>query len=326
MFSIIIVNWNGIDLVDFCFQSIIDQSFKKFEVIFVDNGSSDRSCEYVTDKYAFAKIIKLNKNTGFAQGNNEGFKIAKGQYIAVINTDVSLDKDWLLRMYETLQSDLQLGLCSSKILVHGTNIIDSVGDVFTTAFTGTKVGSGCADKECIEMSDLHGACAAAAVYRRKMLDEIGFFDEKFFLNHEDTDLNLRAWLSGWKCTFVQDAIAYHKVNATTGKLSDAGVYFFSRNSEWVWIKNAPVALIIRYLPQRILYEIVSLIYYGILKKKLFFYIKGKIDAVLGIKSILKDRWKVQKMIKLTSPQIKKGLMPLCKYLIVRFLRSDFHKY
>lgn len=319
--SVIIVNWNGKELLADCLTSVLNQTFKDLEIILVDNGSTDDSIHFIETHFPSIKIVSLKENTGFTGGNIEGLKYAEGVFIALQNNDAVLTKDWLKDMVTAMQGDDQIGMCSSKIIIDGTNKIDSAGDIFTSAFTGTKIGEYENEEKFTEMRFVPGACAAAVLYRRKMLDEIGFLDEDFFLNHEDTDLNLRAWLAGWKCLFVPEAVVYHKVSASIGNLSDVAVYYFARNNEWVWIKNIPLLLLIKYLPQRIIYEMSSFGYFCILKRKWRPFIKGKIAALLKLPLMLRKRKEIQKLIKLSNQEIQKELIPISKYLKDRLHQS-----
>jgi len=228
--SFIIVNFNGSSFIESCLDSIIMQQHSDFEVIVVDNGSMDDSVKLIQRKYPSIRLVTLDQNMGFTGGNNIGFSVAKGEYIALINNDVVLDRTWLPHMIRGIETSPNIGLCSSKIIISGTNRIDSIGDKFTTAFTGTKTGEYEDEAFFNRPMIMHGACAASALYKRSMIDHIGFFNDMFFLNHEDTDLNMRAWLAGYRCLYVPSAIAHHDVNRTIGKLSDTSVYYFSRNN------------------------------------------------------------------------------------------------
>jgi GT2 family glycosyltransferase len=159
-----------------------------------------------------------------------------------------------------------------------------------------------------------GACAAAVIYKKEMLDDIGFLDDDFFLNHEDTDLNMRAWLAGWRCMFVPEAVVHHKVSASIGVLSDTSVYYFARNNEWVWLKNVPLGLMIRYFPQRVLYELCSCAFFCLLAGKWRPFLKGKWDAMKGVPMILDKRRKLSKLRRLDAREIRKELLPLVPYL------------
>jgi len=312
--SIIIVNWNGRDLLDECLSAVNAQTSHNFEVILVDNGSKDNSLAFVHEKFPSVKTIALETNSGFTGGNIAGYQVAQGEYIVLLNNDACLCECWLEYMIEALESDECIGFCSSKIIISETNLIDSVGDTFTTAFTGTKIGE--FSNECLHDSKVFvpGACAAAVIYKRKMLDDIGFLDDDFFLNHEDTDLNMRAWLAGWKCLFVPEAVVKHKVSASIGTLSDTSVYYFARNNEWVWIKNVPLQFLILNLPQRVLYDIASFGYFCMMQGKWRPFLKGKWHAVLGIPKMLAKRRQLSALRRLDANQIREMLVPLGLYL------------
>jgi GT2 family glycosyltransferase len=240
-----------------------------------------------------------------------------GDLIVLLNNDAVLTERWLEMMVDALRSDAAIGFCSAKIIIAGTDKIDSVGDTFTTAFSGTKMGEYEPESQFNARRLVPGACAAAVIYRREMLDRIGFFDEEFFFNHEDTDLNLRAWLSGWKCLFVPEAVVFHKVNASVGDLSDMGVYYFARNNVWVWIKNIPLSILLRYLPQRLIYELSSFAFFCLIKKKWKPFFKGKRDALKQFPLMLRKRKEIQKLIVLSNKEIVNNLMPILEYLKIR---------
>lgn len=315
--SIIVVNWNGKRLISECLESLRSQTYTDFEIIVVDNGSTDGSCDYLAKMFPEIQLIRLPENRGFTGGNNEGFRQSSGTYIVLLNNDATLKEDWLELMVSVMESDPRLGSCASKIIIEGTELLDSAGDLFTTAFTGTKWGELQKAALFTEPRTLAGPCAAAAIYRRSMLEQIGFFDDDFFLNHEDTDLNLRAWLAGWHCQLVPDAVAYHKVSASIGNVSDTSVYYFSRNSLWVWIKNVPTNLMVFLLPQRILYELNSFVNFCLIHGKWSPFFRGKWDAIKGLPSMYRKR-KLLKNRKLSTMQVLSGLTPISSYLFWRW--------
>lgn len=315
--SFIVVNWNGVNHLEECLNAICSQTITGSEIIVVDNASTDNSLEIINNLFPNVLVIKLTRNMGFTGGNIEGLKKCTGDFIALVNNDAVLSPVWLERMLYHLEEDSRIGICSSKILVYGTNRVDSVGESFTTAFTVTRPGEGEDGDIFKETRFVPGACAAAVIYRKEMLGEIGFFDDDFFLNHEDNDLSIRAWLAGWKCKFVPDAVAYHKVSSSIGILTDIAVYHFSRNSEWIWIKNVPIKTMLKYLPQRIIYEIAALVYYCLVINKWRPYIKGKVDALLNLPKMLKKRAQIQKLIILQRSTIEKDLIPLSECWLAR---------
>jgi hypothetical protein len=315
--SIIIVNYNGKHLLTSCLEAILRQEYKNFEVIVVDNGSSDGSVHFIQEQFSWVRLITLEKNTGFTGGNIEGMRHANGEWIVLLNNDALLCTDWLGIMISALESGPELGLCASRLVIEGTHLLDAAGDAFTTAFSGTKVGERHDFEEYGERRLVPGACAAAAIYRRSMLDDIGFLDEDFFLNHEDTDLNMRAWLSGWKCLYVPEAMVWHKVSSTIGRMSDTSVYYFARNSLWVWIKNTPTFFMLRYLHHRILYEFSSFFLFCFVMGKWRPFLKGKFHSLLGIPKMARKRKMIQCKVRLEKLEIWSELIPITAYLVER---------
>lgn len=312
--SFIIVNWNGKSFLKECIDAILRQSNHNFEIIVVDNGSTDGSAAFIAESYPQVVLVSLAKNHGFTGGNIQGLCHAKGRYVALVNNDAILPCDWLQLMIDAFNTDAQIGFCSSRIVIAGTNQIDSAGDTFTTAFTGTKIGELHNMEEFTERRYIPGACAAAVIYKREMLDDIGFLDDEFFLNHEDTDLNLRAWLAGWKCLYVPEAVVEHRVSTTIGKLSETSVYYFARNSLWVWIKNTPTYFLFRYLHHRILYELASFVFFCLIAQRWRPFLRGKYHSLKGLPAMIKKRKAIQKKIRLTRKEIRQGLVPLGEYL------------
>lgn len=210
--SIIIVNWNGKHYLDTCLSSVLNQTYKNFEIIVVDNASIDGSVEYLQEKYPSVKIIKTNENLGFAKGCNVGMRASNADYIVTLSNDTRVESNWLEELIKVAETDERIGICGSKLLLMDTpNIYNSAGFfIILNAFIydraiGKKVGK----YEKLEQVD--GVCAASALYRKKMLNEIGLLDERFFFGHDDVDLSWRAKHADWNAIYVPTSICYHKM-------------------------------------------------------------------------------------------------------------------
>lgn len=320
--SIIVVNWNGEKLLDDCLRSIEKQTYRHCEIIVVDNASSDRSLEMVKNCFPGVKLVELKENRGFAGGNNAGFKVASGEYVALVNTDVTLDPFWLEQMMSVLSVDSGAGICASRIMIAGTKCIDSIGEAVTTAGNAYKLGENELWENARIDATITGGSAAAILYRRSMLQDVGVFDEDFYLNVEDSDLHLRAWLAGWRCGFCSEAIANHHVSASIGKLSDQSVFYLSRNTEWFWIKNFPFPVMFRYLHHRIVYELLFGFYFCIVLKKWNPYLRGKLSSIYGVPRMLIKRQNVQSLVRRNQVEIKASLRDVNVFLYKR-LRLKF---
>ncbi len=327
--SVIIVNYNGKGAIIDCLKALGKQSYQDFEILIIDNASTDNSLDEII-KFLKAgplsssmKLIPLNKNTGFTGGSLEGLRHAHGEYIALLNNDTEADRGWLAELVKAMDTDSKSGICASKMIVHGTDIIDCAGDGFSTSLKG--FGEGEQQKSFLynDKGYVFGACGGAALYRRKMIEEIGFFDEDFFLIHEDIDLNFRAQLNEWKVLYVPTAIVYHKVRSSIGHMSDIAVYYTLRNSEFVRIKNIPLAIFIRCFPEFVIVILAEFIYFVIKHKRVRLYFKAKIDAVIMFTGMLKKRSVIMKSRKANNRYLLSIMTPIWQK---NYLRAKLKKF
>ena len=259
--SIIIVNWNGKNFLAGCLDGLRQQTYREFSIILVDNGSDDGSLELVQKNYPEVKTIALSENMGFAIANNIAIKSVQTEYVALLNNDAVPHPEWLEYLMKALQENPEAGFAASKMLFyHNPKIIDRAGDVYTTAATALLRGRGKPSETYNNQEWIFGACAGAAMYRTQMLEDIGLFDENFFLLYEDVDLSFRAQLLGYKCLYVPEAIVHHMVSSSIGDDSPISVYYSHRNLEWVYIHNIPTALIKRTIIPHIVYDIMALFF------------------------------------------------------------------
>jgi GT2 family glycosyltransferase len=287
------VNWNGERLLNHCLSALSRQSHFNREIILVDNGSTDAGVAHARKAFHDLTVIELQENKGFTGGNAEGLKVAEGEFIALINNDSHADDDWCEHLLQPMLRDPTVGICASKLLFDGTGAINSAGDGLTTGSVGFNRGLGKKSALYTQPEFVFGACGAAVLYRRRMLDEIGFFDEDFFLYDEDIDLNFRAQLAGWKCFYVPTAIVHHVGNATSRRLSDVHVYYHTRNLEFVWIKNMPLGLMLRFAHHKLLQEIGSFCYLCLRHGKWRAFFRAKRDALRLLPRMLQKRRAIQ---------------------------------
>lgn len=240
--SIVIPNWNGRDSLGRCLDSLQKQS-QNAQIIMIDNGSTDGSAEYVERKYPEVISIRLDKNTGFAGGVNVGIRKATklgAKYITLLNNDASADKDWLRHLVSFLDNNPKVGIATSKIYDDKKNHLDSTGESYTIwglpyPRGRQEVDTGQYDKNIW----IFGASGGASIYRVKMLDQIGLFDEDFFAYYEDVDLSFRAQLAGWKVAYVPSAVVYHQIGATSTKIKGFATYHTLKNLPLLLWKNVP---------------------------------------------------------------------------------------
>ncbi|MBI4683933.1 MAG: glycosyltransferase family 2 protein [Nitrospirae bacterium] len=315
--SVIILNYNGRDYIEECLNSVFDQTYKSIEIIVVDNASKDGSKEILKDKYrSKIKLIENPANLGFAEGNNVGLKNASGEFIALLNNDAIANKRWLEELISGFQRcDASFGMWASKILFYDDQrMIDTAGhliypDGLNRGRGKGEIDIGQYDKE----EEVFFPSGCAALYRKNMLDEIGFFDPDFFAYGDDTDVGLKARLSGWKCLYMPGAVVYHHSSATAGRYSPMKAYLVERNRVWILIKYFPLRYILLspfYTGLRWILQLYGAISgtgaagrftgeYSLLKLAIVF-LRAYIDAIKGLAKMIKKRIRMRKIKKMNS--------------------------
>ncbi|MFA5357281.1 MAG: glycosyltransferase family 2 protein, partial [Candidatus Omnitrophota bacterium] len=269
--SVIIVNFNGAKFLDSCLSSLKEQTYPNFEVIVVDNGSTDSSLKILEEGYrGFVTVIKNEINFGFSKGNNIGISQANGEFVAILNNDTQADARWLEELISAAQTDKNTGMCATKVLFFcERDTIDSAGvNIFWDGMSRGRgrlkkdIGQYDGDREVL----LPSGCAA--LYRKSMLQETGLFDEDFVAYCEDTDLGLRGRLAGYKCAFAPLAVVYHHYSGTAGRYSSFKAFMVERNHFWVALKIFPAPLLLLlpfFTVYRLAMQVLSL--FGYLSKK-----------------------------------------------------------
>jgi GT2 family glycosyltransferase len=306
--TVIILNWNGREFLDDCLCSLQAQSFKNFETVFVDNGSTDNSVYYVKEHFGSqVRLLELPENRGFAGGNNEGIAIAKGEYIALLNNDTEVDIHWLENLVECIEQDENVGMVGSKVLnFYRRREIDNTGHLMYP--DGLNRGRGRLEEDHGQYDnkrDILFPSGCAALYRKIMLDEMGGFDEAFFAYGDDADIGLHGRFLGYGALYCPRAVVYHKYSATAGSYSPMKAFYVERNRVWILLKYFPIRNIILspfYTLKRLSFQ-----GYGILAEKgaankfvrnsstgklIRIIIKAYISALKGIPDIWEKRKKI----------------------------------
>jgi len=247
--SVIIPNWNGVRFLRGCLDSLRAQTYRDFEIIVVDNASTDESVPLIEREYPEVVLVKLARNLGLTGGVNAGIKVAKGEIIALLNNDAEAHPDWLSELKSALDRWPTAGSAASKMLLYDRReIINSAGDFYGVDGMPGNRGVWQKDVGQFEREEpVFGGCGGAVAYRRTMLEQIGLFDESLFMYCEDVDLAWRAQLAGWTCIYVPRAIVYHRLSATGGGIIAS--YYTGRNCIYVLAKNYPTSLLKRYWPR-----------------------------------------------------------------------------
>ena len=237
--SVIILNWNGRAFLDDCLRSLKHQTYSNYEIILVDNGSQDDSVQLINTHYSdMLRLIQLPENRGFAGGNNVGLREARGLYIALLNNDTEADRNWLHSLVQCMNSDEKIGMVGSKVMnYYKRDEIDNTGHLIYP--DGLNRGRGRLEKDFGQFEtteEILFPSGCAALYKKKMFDEIGGFDETFFAYGDDTDIGLHGRYLGYKAIFCPKAVVYHKYSGTTGSYSEKKAFFVERNRVWILVK------------------------------------------------------------------------------------------
>jgi GT2 family glycosyltransferase len=240
--SVVVPNWNGRGWLQRCLEGLAGQELQPGEIIVVDNGSSDGSAAYLRDHHPGVRVLELATNTGFAHAANVGLDAARGELVALINTDVVLAPDWLARTTRALRDDPRAAAVACKMLsLHRPELVYDAGDVLRRDGVCEQRGRfGLDDGRWDEPGEVFGACAGAALYRRSALVGVGGFDERYFAYLEDVDLALRLRLAGWGCRY-EPAVALHAGEGTSHRLPGGPHYLVERNTLLLVAKFFPVA-------------------------------------------------------------------------------------
>ena len=201
--SVIIINYNGQELLEKCLESLFKVDYDDYEVILVDNNSSDGSLKYVTKNFESIITIKLNENKGFAEPNNIGVKIAKGDFLLFLNNDTIVTPKFISELVSASQIYPDTAIYQS-LLLKLDNEIDSSGDFIDSM--GVCFNSTVPITQPREISSARGACM---MIKHDVFDKLEGFDEKFFATFEDVDLGWRAWIAGYKVMVIPKSVIYH---------------------------------------------------------------------------------------------------------------------
>jgi len=240
----VIVNWNRKNLLRACLDSLGRQTGVEFETIVVDNGSVDGSADLAEREFG-AVVIRNRENRGFCAANNQGIAAARGEFVALLNNDAEAEPGWLAALIEACSLAPDVGMAASKVLVwEDPSRIDKAAHLIFP--DGQNRGRGSGAKDIGQFDREEEALwpdGCAAMYRKRMLDEIGGFDEDFFAYGDDAELGLRARIAGWRCIYTPRAVVRHHRGSTMGKGSAERLLLIERNRVLLAMKLFPWSLL-----------------------------------------------------------------------------------
>lgn len=305
--SVIIVNWNAKANLEECLISLLKVTYSPFEIIVVDNASTDGSVSLVKKKFPSVKIVKASKNLGFAEGNNLGYKKSVGDYILFLNNDCIVTKSFLGKLVLYLEKNPTVGIVQPTILFYRPktslhNKINSIGSFFLKSgfLYHQDYGKSFVRQKYLKPFEIFSAYGACFLTKREIIEKVGLFDPDYFVYFEETDLCHRVWLAGYTVMTYPYAYVFHKGAQTSKTLSAAFVQFHSfKNKLYSYLKNLDsYYLVIMFIPHLLISEVGAFLYlfFGkpgytlAIQKAIFWNIKN-------FKKILIERKRIQRNIR-----------------------------
>ncbi len=237
--TIVIPNYNGLAFMEDCMAALEAQTCKEFEVLVVDNGSTDGSAQWLKEREI--PTIFLGENTGFSGAVNVGIRAAKTPYVILLNNDTKVHGDYVEAMVRAIERSPRIFSVSSKMIqMYHPELMDDAGDMYTVLGWAYQRGVGQPSGGYRRPVKVFSACAGAAIYRREVFEEIGYFDENHFAYLEDLDVGYRAKIFGYDNVYCPEAVVYHVGSGTSGsKYNSFKVKLAARNNIYLNYKNMP---------------------------------------------------------------------------------------
>ena len=265
--SVIIPNYNGIAYLEGVLASLEQQTMDNFEVIVVDNGSTDGSSAFIAANFSWVRIIELSDNFGFSKAVNVGIEASRTPYVLLLNNDTEVEKNFVEEMLAAIRRHKNAFSCQAKMIqYHDRDKLDDAGNYYCSLGWGFARGKGKDISAYDKEEKIFAACAGAAIYRKKLMNKTGLFDEEHFAYMEDVDIGYRARIYGYENWYAPRAVVYHVGSGTSGsRYNQFKIRYSSRNNIYMIYKNMPLLQILINLP---------FLAVGFGAKILFFALKG----------------------------------------------------
>jgi GT2 family glycosyltransferase len=258
--TFIVCTHNNRDIIDHVLTSIREQSLHDWSVICMDDASTDGTPDLIAERYPFVRVIRLPVGQGPSINRNQALNESESDYVAFLDSDVELDKDWLKHTAEYLDTHADVGMVGGKLLYAANpTIINSYGGQIGRIGIAWDAYDGHDERTLTKPIDTLWICSAAVLVRRQVLQEIGPFDDTFFYGYEDSDIGWRAVLAGYRCVCIPMAKAYHRARTTIGVMGERITFHYHKNRFRSVLKNAGLGRLCWNLPALLAYTLVDLL-------------------------------------------------------------------
>lgn len=292
--TVVIVSWNSEQWLKQCLSHLTMQTLPPKAVVVVDNASTDGSARLV-EQFAQVQLIRAESNLGFAAGNNLALRECTTEFVALLNPDAFVEPDWLEQLIAGARRHPEAAAFGSRQLTWSApDILDGTGDAYHLSGLVWRSRWGARQQpEDLREHAIFSPCAAAAMYRRAALEEVGGFDEDYFCYVEDVDLGFRLQLAGYQAIYVPQAVVQHVGSATSGgSHSDFCVFHGHRNVVWTYVKNMPALLFWLCLPLHLLFNLAALLRFSLSGQARVIF-RAKAEALRGLPAMWRKRRVVQ---------------------------------
>lgn len=306
--TVIIPNYNGRRFMPKLMASLSEQTERRFETIVVDDTSTDESVSYLRDNWPKIRVIRNNKNLGFAGTCNTGIRAATTPYVVLLNNDTHLDPNWMTEGLHPFKDPQVAAVASLTLLADEPNLVDTAGDIYSVVGGAVKRGHHGSLASAAELPiEIFSPSGVSAFYRRDALNEVGHLDESFQSYYEDVDLGFRLAHRGFRCHFAPKSICYHYLSSSYSPKGWRYHFNSARNAEVVWWANMPTRLRWRYLPEHLVFLAMQCghkITQGVGPA----YVAGKIATLAQIGNIRRKRRELINFSRTTNGELESRLI------------------
>lgn len=332
MLSIVVLNYNGKRFLDRCLNSVLSQNYSNFEIVFVDNASTDGSVKFIKNRFGHddrVRIVKNDKNYGPVEGNNIGIRHINQQakYVTLLNNDTELTNNWVETMIAAMESDPTIGAaCSKQLQMDAPAKLQGVGSFIDQYGFSYQLGEGEINRGQYDhkILEIFTGGTTALIVRTELLKKIGMLDTKYSHGLDDVDLCWRIWLSGYKVVCISKCAMFHKVAGTTKRVHlDYVVFHREKNRIMTAIKNYSIAYQFRVLPFILTFDLLQILWFVLARKRSMFWaiVRALMWDIKHFKYIWSKRLHVQYRIRrvsdkeVTSHMKKTNLLELWRRMV-----------